>query len=147
MFQKRLFLHQVTEQITEFYCAGIYETKSVKSEVPTWKQSWWRFIVWDMTTCHWQVVWGTWKDENVFIFRERLQSFGTLGTTHIQHSIILQKSWISGTETGWWNWEMNPASKGLTLTLSKRAWEVRLLTSYCHVMKVTETVCVETLQG
>jgi hypothetical protein len=32
-------------------------------------------------------------------------------------------------------------------TLSKRAWEVRLLTSYCHIMKVTEPVCVEMLRG
>ena len=65
----------------------------------------------DMTTCHRQEVAGTWKDENAFIFREWLQSFETLGTTHIEHSIISQKIWISGTETGWWNWEMNPASR------------------------------------
>jgi len=48
------------------------------------------------------------------------------------------------------NWLMKmrnePYFQGLTLTLSKRAWEVRLLTSYCHVLKVTEPVCVETLQ-
>jgi hypothetical protein len=48
------------------------------------------------------------------------------------------------------NWLMKlrnePCFQGLRLTLSKGAWEVRLLTAYCHVMKGTEPVCVETLQ-
>jgi hypothetical protein len=92
-----------------------------------------------------QVVSGTYKDKNAFIFREWLQSCETLGTTHIQHSIISQKIWTSGTETGWWNWEMNSASRVWDSLCQKKGLGGRLLTSYCHVMKVTEPVCVEML--